>query len=92
MPTLAPWFFVILLALGVYGCVSGGNALSAYCQNVYLDQTCIKLRKEEEKRRAKEMVKVCDQVIGSRISRAPENCKEVSREAVRRAMQTGGRQ
>ena len=81
--------YIYLIILSLMGCATAGKG--HWCDNVYLDPECVKRRLAEQKRLEKEFVLVCDNVIGSRIPRE-KNCKLVSREAVRRAMETRGNQ
>ena len=80
---------VYLIILSLMGCATTGKG--HWCDNVYLDPECIKRRIAEQKRIEKETILVCENKTGSRIPRE-QDCKRVSREAVKRALETRGGQ
>lgn len=84
---------LVFLLISMMGCgAQARRDQASYCENIYLDPRCKELRARQEKERQREMVKVCELRTGSRIPRNAEKCEEVSREVLRRQMETRGGQ
>ncbi len=82
--------YLFLIILSIVGCASTGKG--HWCDNVYLDPECREMRARKQKEQEREMVKVCEVRTGSRINKQAERCEMVSREVLRRKMETRGSQ